>query len=77
MAKTPSERLTRTAFAAALSGFVMQTAAAAASQGPGGGMGTASHLTQLLMAIIVYGTSGLIIAAGLIGTARGRSRNQG
>lgn len=43
-----------------------------ASQGPGGGMGTASQLTQLLMAVIVYGTSGMVIAAGLIGAARGR-----
>ena len=44
--------------------------AALASQGPGGGMGTAGHLTQLAMALLVYGASALVIAAGLIGAAR-------
>ena len=48
------------------------TDAALASQGPGTGPGTASGMTQLAMAIIVYGTSALVIAAGLIGAARGR-----
>jgi hypothetical protein len=33
-------------------------------------MGTAGHLTQLAMAILVYGASALVIAAGLIGAAR-------
>jgi hypothetical protein len=46
--------------------------AACASQGPGGAMGTASHLTQVAMAIIVYGASALIVGIGLIGAARGR-----
>jgi hypothetical protein len=46
--------------------------AALASQGPGTGPGTASGLTQLAMAVIVYGTSALVIAAGLVGAARGR-----
>jgi hypothetical protein len=46
--------------------------AALASQGPGGGMGTASHLTQLAMAILVYGASALVVGAGLIGAVRGR-----
>jgi hypothetical protein len=46
--------------------------AAFASQGPGGGMGTASHLTQVAMAILVYGASALVVSAGLIGAARGR-----
>jgi hypothetical protein len=46
--------------------------AAFASQGPGGGQGTASTLTQLTMAVIVYGGSALVVAAGLIGAARGR-----
>jgi hypothetical protein len=46
--------------------------AASASQGPGGGMGTASHFTQWTMAIIVYGTSVLLVGAGLIGAARRR-----
>jgi hypothetical protein len=40
---------------------------ALASQGPGGGMGTASHLTQLAMAILVYGTLAIVAGAGLIG----------
>jgi hypothetical protein len=46
--------------------------AALASQGPGGGQGTAGHLTQLTMAILVYGASALVVSAGLIGAARGR-----
>jgi hypothetical protein len=41
--------------------------AALASQGPGGGPGTASRFTQLAMAIIVYGTSALVVGGGLIG----------
>jgi hypothetical protein len=44
--------------------------AALASQGPGGGPGTASHFTQLAMAIIVYGGAALVIGAGLIGALR-------
>ena len=44
--------------------------AALASQGPGAGMGTASHLTQVAMAILVYGASALVVAIGLIGAAR-------
>ena len=46
--------------------------AALASQGPGGGAGTASPLTQMAMAIIVYGLSVIAIGAGLIGAARRR-----
>jgi hypothetical protein len=46
--------------------------AAFASQGPGGGMGTASSFTQLAMAILVYGASALVICTGLIGAARRR-----
>jgi hypothetical protein len=42
---------------------------ALASQGPGGGPGTASGFTQLAMAIIVYGTSALVVGAGLVGAA--------
>jgi hypothetical protein len=45
---------------------------ALASQGPGGGPGTASSFTQLAMAIIVYGTSALVVGTGLIGAARRR-----
>ncbi len=56
------------AFAAIASG--LWTDAALASQGPGGGMGTASPLTQLAMAVIVYGASAIVVGAGLIGVAR-------
>ena len=69
----PCETLRRAALVITLNGAVTLLADIAhASQGPGGGMGTASPLTQLLMSVIVYGTSGLVIAAGLIGAARGR-----
>jgi hypothetical protein len=47
-------------------------ATAFASQGPGGGMGTASPLTQTAMATLVYGLSAVVVGAGLIGAARGR-----
>ena len=46
--------------------------AALASQGPGGSAGTASGFTQLVMAIIVYGTSALVVGGGLIGAVRRR-----
>jgi len=46
--------------------------AAFASQGPGGGQGTAGSLTQLAMAILVYGASALVIGTGLIGAMRRR-----
>ena len=46
--------------------------AALASQGPGGGLGTASSLAQLAMAIIVWGTSALVVGVGLIGALRRR-----
>jgi hypothetical protein len=45
---------------------------AQASQGPGVMPGTASTTVQLAMAIIVYGSSAMVIAAGLIGAARQR-----
>jgi hypothetical protein len=48
--------------------------AALASQGPGGGMGTAGHLTQVAMAILVYGASALVVTAGLIGAVRGHTK---
>jgi len=60
--------LSRAALAAACA--VLPTASALASQGPGGGMGTAGNLTQVAMAIIVYGASALIIGTGLIGALR-------
>ena len=58
--------------AAAIVAAAMWSSAALASQGPGGGMGTASHPTQLAMAIIVYGISAIVVGAGLIGAVRGR-----
>jgi hypothetical protein len=43
-----------------------------ASQGPGGGPGSAGPFTQLVMAIVVYGSLALLIGAGLIGAVRRR-----
>jgi hypothetical protein len=62
---------------ASLSVAVLLTAGAPisealASQGPGTGPGGASATTQLGMAIVVYGTSIVIIAAGLIKSLRQR-----
>ena len=54
--------------AAALLLTLMVTPAVFASQGPGGGPGTASPLTQIVMATVVYGGAALILAAGLIGS---------
>jgi hypothetical protein len=51
---------------------LLGTSAAFASQGPGGGLGTASPFTQLAMAILVYGVSAVVVGAGLIGAARRR-----
>jgi hypothetical protein len=66
-------RMSRLVFAAtsALASLLWANAAFA-SQGPGGGPGTASSFTQLAMAIIVYGTSALVVGAGLIGAVRRR-----
>ncbi|MBR1162421.1 hypothetical protein JQ569_24905 [Bradyrhizobium elkanii] len=61
--------------AAALGSPIISIDVALASQGPGGGMGTASHLTQLLMAVAVYGTAGLIAAVAMIGATRRHMRN--
>jgi hypothetical protein len=49
---------------------LLRADAAFASQGPGGGSGTASSFTQLAMAILVYGVSALVVGAGLIGATR-------
>ena len=73
---TPSRirpRISRIAFAtAAVAAVLLPAGAALASQGPGGGPGTAGRLTQLVMVIIVYGTSALVVGAGLIGAAHRR-----
>jgi hypothetical protein len=62
-------KLPRLAFAGAM---LLSAGSAFASQGPGGGMGTAGSLTQTAMAVIVYGASALVIGAGLIGALRRR-----
>ena len=64
--------MSRAALAATIVPTIFCNGAALASQGPGGGMGTAGHLTQVAMAVLVYGTSALVVCAGLIGAARGR-----
>ena len=63
-------RLSRLAIAACA--VLLPVGSAFASQGPGGGMGTAGSLTQIAMAVIVYGASALVIGAGLIGAVRRR-----
>ena len=62
--------ISRITLAALSSAVLLSASAALASQGPGGGMGTASPFTQLAMAVLVYGTSAIVIAVGLIGAAR-------
>jgi hypothetical protein len=65
--------LSRLAFATAPAIVALLAAGHAhASQGPGGGPGTAGSFTQLAMAVIVYGTSALVVGAGLIGAVRQR-----
>lgn len=65
--------VSRLAFAAPSTlAVVLWADAAFASQGPGGGLGTASPFTQLMMAILVYGTSALVVGTGLIGAVRHR-----
>ena len=68
----PSSRMRDRILLAAmpLAATVLSSGAAFASQGPGGGMGSASPLTQLAMAVIVYGLSAIVVGAGVIGTAR-------
>jgi hypothetical protein len=67
------KRISHAAFATPFAAACLLWANAAfASQGPGGGPGAASSFTQLAMAIIVYGTSALVVGIGLIGAARRR-----
>jgi hypothetical protein len=61
-------RISRFAIAAS---FALSASSALAAQGPGVETGAASPLTQLVMAILVYGASALIVGAGLIGALRG------
>ena len=62
-------RLCRAVAAASLL-FLISAPIALASQGPGGGPGTAGASTQLVMAIVIYGGAALLLAAGLIGALR-------
>jgi hypothetical protein len=64
----------RTSRAVTLCGALLATASAFASQGPGVSTGTASDLTQMTMAILVYGAAALTVGAGLIGALRRRWR---
>jgi hypothetical protein len=59
-------------FALTACAVLLPVGSALASQGPGGGMGTASNLTQVVMAVIVYGAAALVIGTGLIGAMRRR-----
>ena len=68
-------RLSRLAFVVATTTSLFFADAAFAAQGPGTGAGTASSLTQIAMAVIVYGMSALLVAAGLIGAVRGAKRS--
>jgi hypothetical protein len=73
MTSSHTARIPPLAFATASAVLTSLWAGAAlASQGPGGGPGTASSFTQLAMAIIVYGASALVVGTGLIGAARRR-----
>ena len=67
-----SRKHSRISRAIAAACALLPAASAFASQGPGGGMGTASDLTQIAMAILVYGASALIVGAGLMGALRRR-----
>ena len=62
------QRIAALALAATL--IALTSDAALASQGPGTSAGTASSLTQLAMAILVYGACALVVGAGLIGALR-------
>jgi hypothetical protein len=54
-----------------MASVALGASSALAAQGPGVEAGTASPLTQLVMAILVYGASALVVGAGLIGALRG------
>jgi hypothetical protein len=71
MMSRQQSQIPRLAVAAACT-VLLSAGCALASQGPGGGMGTASSLTQMAMAVLVYGASALIIGTGLIGAMRRR-----
>lgn len=57
---------------AAFATIAIADSAAFASQGPGGGTGAASHFTQTVMAVLVYGVVAIVVCAGVIGAVRRR-----
>jgi hypothetical protein len=63
-------RIAPFAVAAILAAALLSSEAIFASQGPGGGPGTASPFTQHVMAIIVYGGSAVLAGAALVGALR-------
>jgi len=68
MATSSKLRTSRLATAASV---LLGAGSAFAAQGPGVEAGSASPLTQSVMAILVYGASALVVGAGLIGALRG------
>jgi hypothetical protein len=54
-----------------MASVALGASSALAAQGPGVEAGSASPLTQSVMAVLVYGASALIVGAGLIGALRG------
>jgi hypothetical protein len=67
------QRVSHLAFTAAPAVAALWASAAWASRGPGVVQGTASSLTQQAMAMIVWGTSALVVGLGLISAVRKRS----
>ena len=72
MASLRMNALISRALLAAFATVAIPGSAAFASQGPGGGMGAASHFTQTAMAVMVYGVAAIVVCAGLIGAVRRR-----
>jgi hypothetical protein len=63
--------LLRTSRLTIMANVALGASAALAAQGPGVEAGSASPLTQSVMAVLVYGASALVVGAGLIGALRG------
>jgi len=63
-------RIARSACVASSLAALVTASVASASQGPGTGPGTATSVTQLAMAVLVYGAAALVVCAGLIGAVR-------
>jgi hypothetical protein len=61
----------RLARLAIMASVALGASSALAAQGPGVEAGSASPMTQLVMAVLVYGASALVVGAGLIGALRG------